>query len=183
MKNNRLLYSLIGLVLVLSVDWFMGIARALGNLIGNSLKFTDTGSVSVSVSLVRVESDDVVLRFAVADTGIGMSPEQRSRLFQPFTQADASTTRRFGTTMTPCCRCAFLTTTSLIPAAVAALAAFSLALLQSANAACTMLLVSSRTCAPFLRLAASKPARPPDPGVDCNVLLSTMHAVGSRSFA
>ena len=72
--------------------------QVLGNLIGNSLKFTDAGSVSISVSLEHVVSDDVVLRFAVSDTGIGMSPEQRSRLFQPFTQADASTTRRFGGT-------------------------------------------------------------------------------------
>jgi len=61
------------------------------NLIGNAIKFTSSGGVTLSVS--RRENS---LRFEVADTGIGIDPEVAPLLFQPFTQADASTTRRFG---------------------------------------------------------------------------------------
>ncbi len=71
------------------------------NLLSNAVKFTERGSVSLSV--VRLESDQAsdqsrTLRFEVRDTGIGMSPEQESTIFQAFTQADRSTTRRFGGT-------------------------------------------------------------------------------------
>lgn len=73
------------------------------NLMGNALKFTRSGSVTVHVSttaraLRPVNDDDIVLRFEVIDTGIGMPPEVCERLFQPFMQADTSTTRRFGGT-------------------------------------------------------------------------------------
>lgn len=63
------------------------------NLVGNAVKFTHSGGVRVGVSL-----DDSKLRVAVRDTGIGMTPEQVQGLFRPFTQADTSTTRRFGGT-------------------------------------------------------------------------------------
>jgi PAS domain S-box-containing protein len=72
--------------------------QVLSNLVGNALKFTDTGQVSVSLRVVGNEGGDVVLGVSITDTGIGMTPEQQSRLFQPFSQADASTTRRFGGT-------------------------------------------------------------------------------------
>ena len=72
--------------------------QVLSNLIGNSLKFTDAGSVRVETSVVSADGDDVVLGFTVTDTGIGMTPEQQTKLFRPFTQADTSTTRRFGGT-------------------------------------------------------------------------------------
>ncbi len=68
------------------------------NLIGNAVKFTERGSVSVDVSVVDRRGGDVVLRYAVSDTGVGIRPENRAHLFQPFAQADNSTTRKFGGT-------------------------------------------------------------------------------------
>jgi signal transduction histidine kinase/CheY-like chemotaxis protein/HPt (histidine-containing phosphotransfer) domain-containing protein len=69
------------------------------NLMGNGIKFTETGSVSIEVSLVSEEHDNVKrVRFEVKDTGIGMPPEVQQRLFQKFSQADNSITRRFGGT-------------------------------------------------------------------------------------
>ncbi len=68
------------------------------NLVGNALKFTERGEVVVRVELQRQEEDVVVLRFEVADTGIGVPEETQARLFSPFTQADRSTTRRYGGT-------------------------------------------------------------------------------------
>ena len=72
--------------------------QILVNLIGNAIKFTDRGSVSVKVSCQGPNDDDTVVRFDVIDTGIGMTRDEASRLFQPFTQADVSTTRQFGGT-------------------------------------------------------------------------------------
>ncbi len=71
--------------------------QVLINLVGNALKFTDAGEVRVEIS--RVESSEGLrLRFAVTDTGIGMTPAQIEQIFQPFTQADGSITRRYGGT-------------------------------------------------------------------------------------
>ena len=67
------------------------------NLAGNALKFTARGTVSIRVGEVG-DGPDRLLRIAVEDTGIGLTPEQQSRLFQKFSQADSSTTRRFGGT-------------------------------------------------------------------------------------
>ena len=67
------------------------------NLIGNAIKFTDHGEVGIEVRLVDAGGSPA-LQFDVVDTGVGMSEEQAARLFRPFTQADASTTRRFGGT-------------------------------------------------------------------------------------
>jgi PAS domain S-box-containing protein len=72
--------------------------QILVNLAGNAIKFTEAGEVSVSVSVVERQADAVSLRFCVSDTGIGISAEQQAHLFDAFTQADASTTRRFGGT-------------------------------------------------------------------------------------
>ena len=68
------------------------------NLLSNAVKFTERGSVSLTVALAKVETRKVMLRFAVRDTGIGLTPEQQSGLFKAFMQADRSTTRRFGGT-------------------------------------------------------------------------------------
>jgi signal transduction histidine kinase/CheY-like chemotaxis protein len=72
--------------------------QVLLNLIGNAIKFTERGEVFVNVALVRAVAGGARLRVEVQDTGIGISSEARSRLFKPFEQEDASTTRRFGGT-------------------------------------------------------------------------------------
>ncbi|MBI5753087.1 MAG: PAS domain S-box protein [Hydrogenophilales bacterium] len=68
------------------------------NLIGNALKFTAQGSVSASVELARVDAQGMTLHFAIADTGIGISPEKLALIFEAFSQADTSTTRQYGGT-------------------------------------------------------------------------------------
>ncbi|WP_317204145.1 CHASE domain-containing protein [Janthinobacterium sp.] len=72
--------------------------QVLVNLAGNAIKFTARGEVSVLVELLGRDGDEVLLRFRVRDSGIGMDAEQQGRLFSAFSQADASTTRRFGGT-------------------------------------------------------------------------------------
>ena len=73
------------------------LGQVLTNLLSNAVKFTHRGYVQLSVSLVRRGENDI-LRFSVKDTGIGMTEEQKSKLFQEFTQADDSTTREYGGT-------------------------------------------------------------------------------------
>ncbi len=72
--------------------------QVLINLTGNAIKFTEAGEVVVSVRVRSLSNECAVLDFAVRDTGIGIAPEQRERLFQAFSQGDGSTTRRFGGT-------------------------------------------------------------------------------------
>jgi PAS domain S-box-containing protein len=74
------------------------VRQVLANLAGNAVKFTPAGEVAVRVSLVETREDDVLLRFSVRDTGIGIPAEKEKLMFQKFTQADASTTRRYGGT-------------------------------------------------------------------------------------
>jgi len=76
----------------------MRLRQVLTNLVGNAIKFTSVGEVQVQVEPIRVESGRALLRFSVSDTGIGIAPERRELLFQPFQQLDGSTTRRFGGT-------------------------------------------------------------------------------------
>ncbi len=68
------------------------------NLVGNAIKFTERGKVRVTAKLCQNSEDSPQLRFDVSDTGIGMSERQLEKLFEPFTQADSSTTRVFGGT-------------------------------------------------------------------------------------
>jgi signal transduction histidine kinase/DNA-binding response OmpR family regulator len=74
------------------------LGQVLLNLGNNAVKFSDGGEVVVSVQVLEQDGASARLRFEVRDTGIGMSPEQQKRLFQPFTQADSSTSRRYGGT-------------------------------------------------------------------------------------
>jgi|SRR5689334_772385 len=72
--------------------------QVLLNLVGNAIKFTETGEVRVDVMLGGEPGDRVPLRISVFDTGIGIAPEAQAQLFQEFTQVDTSPTRRFGGT-------------------------------------------------------------------------------------
>ncbi len=72
------------------------IGQVLVNLIGNAVKFTEQGHITLRATLVSEEEQQVQLRFEVEDTGIGISAEQQQKLFQPFQQAESSTTRKYG---------------------------------------------------------------------------------------
>lgn len=74
------------------------IGQVLRNLAGNAIKFTNQGKVSVWVRSKSVEGSKAMLSFSVADTGIGVPPEKHRLIFEPFTQADGSTTRKYGGT-------------------------------------------------------------------------------------
>ena len=74
------------------------VRQILFNLIGNGIKFTDKGGVAVEVSVVRQAAGITLVRFEIKDSGIGMPEDVRSRLFEKFTQADNSITRRYGGT-------------------------------------------------------------------------------------
>ncbi len=74
------------------------IRQILTNLLSNAIKFTDQGEVLVQVKTLEDSKDSTKVRFSVRDTGIGLSEEEQLRLFQPFSQADESTTRKYGGT-------------------------------------------------------------------------------------
>ncbi len=74
----------------------MHIRQVLINLMGNAVKFTQTGSIALKCSLLHSEGSKVILRFEVTDTGIGISPDTQARIFEKFSQADESTTRNYG---------------------------------------------------------------------------------------
>jgi PAS domain S-box-containing protein len=97
-KQLELLFSLSEAVPVSLVGDPLRLGQVLTNLIHNAVKFTSSGEVLVNVEVVDRTAARARLRFAVRDTGIGLSEEQLSRLFAPFTQADDSASRRFGGT-------------------------------------------------------------------------------------
>ena len=74
------------------------LGQVLLNLASNAIKFTEAGKITINVEPVSRCENEVSLRFSVQDTGIGMTPEQQARLFSAFTQADSSTTRKYGGT-------------------------------------------------------------------------------------
>ncbi|MEI6207908.1 MAG: response regulator [Desulfuromonadales bacterium] len=95
--------------LILRVDTSPGVAACLigdphrlgqiiANLLSNAVKFTEHGAITLETTLAEQDHERIQLTFSVRDTGIGISSEQIGRLFQPFSQADGSTTRRFGGT-------------------------------------------------------------------------------------
>ena len=74
------------------------LGQVIANLINNAIKFTEQGEVYLTAELLEQVGERATLGFSVMDTGIGMTPDQAARLFQPFSQADASTTRKHGGT-------------------------------------------------------------------------------------
>jgi len=76
----------------------MRLSQILINLCNNAIKFTEEGAVVVGINVLEQDDETVKLRFSVRDDGIGIEPELIEKLFQPFTQADASTTRKYGGT-------------------------------------------------------------------------------------
>ena len=74
------------------------IGQILLNLTGNALKFTEKGEIVVTIRSTTIDKDNVELEVMIKDTGIGMTPDQQAKLFQSFSQADNSTTRKFGGT-------------------------------------------------------------------------------------
>ena len=74
------------------------LSEVLINLLGNAIKFTHLGHVRLQVSVQQHLPDGVMLHVAVADTGVGMTPEQQARLFKPFAQAEVQTAQNYGGT-------------------------------------------------------------------------------------
>jgi len=74
------------------------LGQILTNFVNNSVKFTEHGEIRLNIDLLERTGEKVQLKFSVRDTGIGMTPEQAAKLFQPFVQADTSTTRKHGGT-------------------------------------------------------------------------------------
>ena len=97
-KNLELLVRVAPEVPLGLVGDFQRLRQVLINLVGNAIKFTQQGQVKVEVSVVSSASASADIRFAVEDTGIGMSQQQCAKLFEAFVQADSSTTRKYGGT-------------------------------------------------------------------------------------
>lgn len=83
-------------------DWVTGdpsrLRQVLNNLLGNSMKFTNKGEITIKVDMLGREGDKIDLQFEVIDTGIGIPPEIKDRLFKPFSQGDISISRKYGGT-------------------------------------------------------------------------------------
>lgn len=74
------------------------IRQIISNLVSNAVKFTHNGEVFIEVSVIKETNTEVQLYFEIRDTGIGMNEEEISKLFKPFSQADSSSTRKYGGT-------------------------------------------------------------------------------------
>ncbi len=97
-KNVELLFDISPVVPTRLVGDPLRLRQILLNLAGNAVKFTEIGEVIISVQVIEANDTAATLSFCIRDSGIGMTEEQMARLFQSFSQADMSTTRRFGGT-------------------------------------------------------------------------------------
>jgi len=97
-KGLELLCHVAGELPEALVGDFPRLGQVLVNLVGNAIKFTEAGEVVVRVETGARRRDQVDVHFRVSDTGIGIAPEKRRAIFEPFTQADSSSTRKFGGT-------------------------------------------------------------------------------------
>jgi PAS domain S-box-containing protein len=97
-ENLEVLFALSAEVPRFLVGDPLRLGQVLTNLTNNAVKFTDSGEVVVSTEVASRDQDRVILKFSVSDTGIGLSQEQIGKLFQAFSQADSSTTRKYGGT-------------------------------------------------------------------------------------
>jgi PAS domain S-box-containing protein len=97
-KNLELAYSVAADVPSTLAGDPQRLRQVIVNLIGNAVKFTDSGEVVLRAEPVKHDGKDVVIHFSVSDTGIGISREKQGQIFEAFTQADASTTRKYGGT-------------------------------------------------------------------------------------
>ncbi len=97
-KGLELLFSVDPELPTVLVGDSLRLGQVLHNLVSNAIKFTPDGEVVVEVRTLARHANSIDLAFSVSDTGIGMDTDMMARLFQPFTQADSSTTRRFGGT-------------------------------------------------------------------------------------
>ncbi|WP_234409105.1 ATP-binding protein [Marinilabilia salmonicolor] len=95
-KNLELVFDIDPKVPLSLVGDPLRLEQVLINLVNNAVKFTDKGHVNVKISLKSSESEKTELLFAVEDTGIGLKEEQKNNLFKAFSQADVSTTRKYG---------------------------------------------------------------------------------------
>jgi signal transduction histidine kinase/CheY-like chemotaxis protein len=97
-KGLALIYSLPSHVPDLLIGDPLRFRQILINLVDNAIKFTHEGKIAVSAEVRKQTPESVLLEFSVSDSGIGIRPEDQDRIFSPFTQADASTTRNYGGT-------------------------------------------------------------------------------------
>lgn len=98
-KKNQLLYEIDSNLPESVIGDKSRLRQILVNLVGNAIKFTENGQINITAKLLESDNpDDINIQFAVKDTGIGISPDQQKRLFQAFTQADSSITRKYGGT-------------------------------------------------------------------------------------
>ncbi len=97
-KRLDLLYQIDSQIPHIIVGDITRLRQILGNLVSNAIKFTDFGEVFTSVDMKKREGDNLTLAFSVKDTGIGIHDEKKKKIFEAFSQADSSTTRRYGGT-------------------------------------------------------------------------------------
>ncbi|HEU4655331.1 MAG TPA: ATP-binding protein, partial [Steroidobacteraceae bacterium] len=97
-KKLELLCDVAGDVPEIAVGDGMRVRQVILNLLSNAIKFTEAGEVSLAAKVLETQGNECVVQFTVSDTGIGIAPEKQQLIFDPFAQADSSTTRKYGGT-------------------------------------------------------------------------------------